>query len=173
MKEIPGYRGYFASEDGKIISTRSGQQRVLKQRIHKSYLHVQISKDTKRSVKVKMPVHQLVLMAYVGNKPEGFVCRHLNGNPLDNRVENLKWGTALENIQDSIRHGTAACLRFGEKSLAAKLKTVDVLEIERRARSGEPQKKVASDYQINQKHVSDIKLHRTWKHLWEHTRMGG
>lgn len=50
--------------------------------------------------------HALVLETFIGPRPEGMVCRHLNGNPLDNRLENLRWGTPEENAQDSIAHGT-------------------------------------------------------------------
>ena len=51
-------------------------------------------------------VHTLVLEAFVGPRPEGLVCRHLDGDPLNNRLENLRWGTPEENSQDSIQHGT-------------------------------------------------------------------
>jgi hypothetical protein len=33
-------------------------------------------------------------------------CRHLNGIPTDNRIENLCYGTISENIRDQVRHGT-------------------------------------------------------------------
>jgi len=32
--------------------------------------------------------------------------RHLNGQPLDCRAENLAWGTPRQNRLDSVRHGT-------------------------------------------------------------------
>jgi hypothetical protein len=32
-------------------------------------------------------------------------CRHLDGNPSNNRPDNLRWGTAKENAADMIRHG--------------------------------------------------------------------
>jgi len=49
-------------------------------------------------------VHRLVLEAFVGPCPEGCETRHLNGNRADNRLENLKWGTAAQNSADRIRH---------------------------------------------------------------------
>lgn len=37
---------------------------------------------------------------------EGGIGRHLNGDPSDNRVDNLTWGTPSENMYDKGRHGT-------------------------------------------------------------------
>lgn len=51
-------------------------------------------------------VHSLVLTAFVGPKPEGMECCHRDGNPLNNHIDNLRWGTHSDNMQDSIRHGT-------------------------------------------------------------------
>jgi hypothetical protein len=51
-------------------------------------------------------VHVLVLEAFVGPRPFGYVTRHLNGIRSDNRVTNLAWGTTSENSQDMLTHGT-------------------------------------------------------------------
>ena len=41
-------------------------------------------------------VGAIVLEAFVGPRPEGLVCCHLNGDANDNHLENLKWGTRAE-----------------------------------------------------------------------------
>lgn len=51
-------------------------------------------------------IHRLVLLAFVGPCPEGMECCHNNGNPADNRVENLRWDTKSENQKDRRAHGT-------------------------------------------------------------------
>ena len=51
-------------------------------------------------------VHKLVLNAFVGPAPDGYECLHINGDPADNRLQNLRWGTRSENIADAVRHGT-------------------------------------------------------------------
>lgn len=53
-------------------------------------------------------VHQLVTAAFLGPRPEGAVTRHLNGDYLDNRLENLTYGTQSENLADAVAHGTHA-----------------------------------------------------------------
>jgi hypothetical protein len=53
----------------------------------------------------KTPIHILVAEAFLGKRPEGLVIRHLNDDPTDNRLENLKYGTRSENALDAIRNG--------------------------------------------------------------------
>lgn len=50
-------------------------------------------------------IHRLVLDAFAGPRPEGMECRHLNGDPKDNRLRNLVWGTRAENMADRTRLG--------------------------------------------------------------------
>lgn len=71
-------------------------------------------------------VHRLVLEEFVGPCPEGFQCAHLDGNPQNNKLENLKWVSPLENSSHKIFHGTSG---KGEKNSMAKLSQKDVLEI--------------------------------------------
>ena len=49
-------------------------------------------------------VHRLVLEAFVGSRPPGCVARHLSGDPMDNRLENLCWDSTAENNRDILRH---------------------------------------------------------------------
>lgn len=51
-------------------------------------------------------VHQLVAETFHGSRPPGMVCRHLDGNPVNNVATNLMWGTPFENSQDAVAHGT-------------------------------------------------------------------
>ncbi len=53
-------------------------------------------------------VHRLVLLAFVGTRPNGMAVRHLNGIKTDNRLSNLVYGTYSENNHDIVRHGRNA-----------------------------------------------------------------
>lgn len=73
-------------------------------------------------------VHQLVLETFVGPRPKGMECRHLDGNKHNNHLKNLKWGTRSENQHDAVKHGTHSNGRlgkFGEKHPNSKLSDED------------------------------------------------
>jgi len=161
VKPIVGYRGYYATSCGRIISVRSGRPIFLSSRTHKGYLHCNIKVALGLAGRKKLPIHQLVATAFHGVRPGVYITRHLNGNPLDNRAVNLAWGTHSENARDSIRHGTAACLRHNERHNATKLSDDDVLAIRQLLKDGWKQNDIAVLYGINQKHVSSIKLGQT------------
>lgn len=50
-------------------------------------------------------VHAVILTTFEGPRLEGYECRHLDGNPLNNCLDNLRWGTPAENGEDRILHG--------------------------------------------------------------------
>ena len=64
-------------------------------------------------------VHRLVCAAFHGPTPSPtHEVRHLNGNPQDNRPDNLAWGTRIENWADRIAHGHGT---DGQRNPMAKL----------------------------------------------------
>lgn len=102
---IPGYGDcYFISDKGRVLSLNRHDPHVMLQTSDKrGYSMVQLSHANRTYNRF---VHQLVAEAFHGPCPEGLECRHLNGNKMDNRALNLKWGTQSENSFDRVRHGT-------------------------------------------------------------------
>lgn len=124
---IADVTGYEVSNFGRVRSLPGGKRHVCVLKLHSipgtGYLQVQ---PTVRGRNKKIYVHRLVLEAFVGPCPEGMECRHLNGNPKDNRLVNLCWGTRKENQADRRLHGTAGT---GEQHSQAKLTEMAVREI--------------------------------------------
>ena len=119
MKKIPGLENYYATKDGEIWSSKRGKLKKMsiKTKNKKGYLHVILRKNGKSITKT---LHTLILTTFSGIRPEGLQCRHLDGNKLNNNLSNLVWGTASENQQDAVKHGTHKSLS-GEKHPNAKL----------------------------------------------------
>ena len=103
--------GYLVGDDGSVWSViafkrrgvvRYGEMKRLKPSAQKrGHLMVMLGRGTYRFV------HRLVLEGFSGPCPRGCECRHIDGNPANNRISNLAWGSRSENQADSVRHGTA------------------------------------------------------------------
>ncbi|MEQ1519698.1 MAG: NUMOD4 motif-containing HNH endonuclease [Aestuariivirga sp.] len=53
------------------------------------------------------PVHQLVLEAFVGPRPEGCIdTLHEDHDPSNNKLDNIRWGTRSENLKMDYEVGT-------------------------------------------------------------------
>lgn len=107
MKPIPGFPNYAITKDGRIWSNRRQGSRGqwLHPQAKKEYGHLRILLR-KNGKYLLRQVHRLVLETFIGPCPAGKECRHLDGNPKNNNLDNLCWGTHKENFQDMIRHGT-------------------------------------------------------------------
>ena len=114
-KPVPGWEGlYEVSDQGQVRSvdrvvTRSDGRRLnlrgkeLKLLVSSSG-HIKVSLC--RVSQAQVCVHRLVLEAFVSPCPEGQEACHNNGDPADNRVDNLRWDTHAENMKDINRHGS-------------------------------------------------------------------
>jgi hypothetical protein len=167
-RPIEGFSGYRVGDDGSVWGCRKytgnplGVWRQLKYwpDAH-GYLQVNLYRDHKSHIK---KVHQLVLRAFVGPCPPNMECCHFNAVKSDNRLDNLKWGTRVENISDRVRHGTLVC---GEKSPRSKLTSDQVKEIRRiYARGGRSLKELANQYGLlNGESIRAIVNCVNWKHV--------
>lgn len=103
LKQI-GTTRYYVSADGNVYSKKKSGLVLLKQYpdTH-GYMRVCLTVNNKQHRK---RVHTLVLTAFNGGRPKGFVCRHLDGDKTNNELPNLAWGTQKENIEDQRKHGT-------------------------------------------------------------------
>lgn len=106
-------------------------------------------------------IHVAVLAAFIGHPQERQQCLHDDGDKINNRLDNLRWGTGAENSEDARRHGI---LRVGEKNNKAKLTAVAVQEI--RTRFGrETGKQICADYGVAPSTIIRAAAGRTWRHV--------
>ena len=110
LKDIPNYEGlYAATKDGRIFSyakpCSSKKGIFLKLQLmvntknrttpHKQLL-VGLWKNKKRKVFL---VHRLIAFTYILNPENKPDINHIDGNPLNNNVENIEWCTKVENMK--------------------------------------------------------------------------
>ena len=117
-KDIPGYEGLYQAStlgrirtcDGKVTSSARFPRRVWKQRVMKQKLCT--NRKGRSDYRVELwsgklhrtwLVSRLVAMTWCDGYHDGWTVNHINGDPLDNRSENLEWLSHGDNI----RHGFA------------------------------------------------------------------
>lgn len=111
--------------------------------------------------------HRLVAKAFLPpplpNQTD--VC-HNDGDPSNNRVENLRWDTHLANQRDMLKHGTAQC---GERCITAKLTDAEAVEIFLAVRDGPRgiQRRIAKKYGVSRALVCNIAKGKIRKHQIE------
>lgn len=109
MKEIPGYKGYYITKDGRVFSKKSNNRKdestpkeLKLQKDKDGYMVIGLYGEKHRKLR---KVHQLILETYKGQRPAGLVTRHLNGDNTKNDLDNLLYGTQSENEKDKFIHG--------------------------------------------------------------------
>ena len=170
-RPVPGYEERYAiSSLGRVKSLkrvvfgikgyrRSISERILRAKTHKKgYLEVSLCKEGRKS---HFRVHILVMRAFVGPCPEGKQTRHLNGNHADNRTDNLRYGTPVENAGDMISHGRQP---RGENNGQAVLMATQVNAI-RSLSADVSHAEIARRFGVNPQTIMNVRLRRTWKHL--------
>lgn len=99
---------------------------------------------------VHMYVHRIVADTFLGSCPSGKEVHHKDGDPTNNRVDNLEYITHAENI----RHGYEN--KLGENHHSAKLTDQQAREIRSRRLAGERGVDLAREFNISQPTICDI-----------------
>jgi hypothetical protein len=167
-RQIPGFEGYYqVSDHGNVRSLRCGmgvrsRPRPVKARPTKDgYLRVALH-SAERPKAAHTNVSRLVLMAFVGPRPDGHDAAHQDGVRTNNRLSNLRWMTHQANIDQRDEHGTTA---WGEADGNAKLTAEQVQDIRSRVAGGERQRDIARFYGVCKGTISHIITGRNWARL--------
>lgn len=106
----------FTSKRGRRCVRRTAPKFLAIQTLPAGYKTVHLNLDGQRVLRT---VHSLVAAAFIGPRPARYDVAHYDGNPANNRVENLRYATRRENHGDKKRHGTHA---HGSRIKQAKLR---------------------------------------------------
>lgn len=118
-KPIKDYEDlYMVSNTGLIKSLHWNKEKLLKQVIRNNnypYYFVGLLKDGKRKY---FAIHRLVAMMFIPNPNNYEQVDHLDGNKLNNNVENLEWVTPKENTNRAWKKGQAKYTKERKEKLS-------------------------------------------------------
>ena len=110
-KDIKGFEGWYqVSTFGRVkrlkkVHCNHGKRNIVERELilspsndKKGYKHVMVSNGNERK---RCKVHRLVAEAFIPNTENKPQVDHINRNPADNRVENLRWVTNAENVNNT------------------------------------------------------------------------
>lgn len=95
-KKINGYEQYSVSDKGRVRNDRNGY--ILKPVVRSStcdYLNVLLPQGSGKYIHKN--VHALVAEAFIGERKDGLVVNHKDGNKHNNCADNLEWVTRSQN----------------------------------------------------------------------------
>ena len=100
-KFIEGYRHkYIITPSGKIYNNFTGK--LMKHRLIAGYPHVGLRVyDGKSSTQKLFKVHRLVAEYFLPKVKDKPIVNHIDGNKLNNSLDNLEWATISENTKHS------------------------------------------------------------------------
>ena len=147
---------YEITRDGRVISHKNSKPRELKPYLDRDgYKRVTLIIEGKPK---HYSIHRLVAMTYLineFNKPE---VNHIDGNKLNNALENLEWVTRSENTQKAYNNKQQIAL--GKPKLTPEL----VKEI-RENKHNLNRAQLAKRYNVSCGCIQHIKKGRTWKNI--------
>ena len=160
-RDIEGYEGrYQISTYGRVktINRYKTDGRYQKERLRisevdrRGYEFVLLFDGDKYH---RFSVHVLVANAFIPNPKGKPQVNHIDGNKLNNNVENLEWATASENQIHALKMGLSHPARGFDKPNTV-LSEKDVIDIREYRKNGMTLNEIASMYNISFGYVSRI-----------------
>lgn len=169
-KDIENYEGlYQVSNYGRVKSLprmyaqKHGIiEKILKLQDSNGYLKCQIYKNGKQK---RYFLHRLMAIAFIPN-PNFLPCiNHIDGNKLNNKIENLEWCTRSQNVRHAYKLGLIIS-RKGEKHPRARLKEIDVKNIRYLYGNHKySRRELAKIYCIGKTTLQHIICRDSWNHI--------
>lgn len=165
---IKGFEGFYEiSTLGSVRSitrtVKNGNKtctyhaRILKQSIKTGYRSVCLCRDGRQYFP---HIHRLLAQAFIPGS--GQVVRHLDGDPKNNAISNLAWGSFSENENDKLLHGRRP---LGESHPNSKINDDVVRKIRALKASGKSQLAIATMLGINRGVVGAVVRGQGWRHV--------
>lgn len=158
---IPDYPNYEVSNFGNVKSWTIKSKGKLLKPGWKSDGYETITLTNSKGSKTTS-VHKVVLLAFIGKRPKGLEIRHLDGNPSNNHLSNLAYGTRKENYADRVKHGTS---NRGERHPMSKLTTQDIHLIRNLIGFGWGHRMIGEIMGVTGENIRKISTGKRWSHI--------
>lgn len=160
VKLIAGYKNYWISENGKVISLYRGK--ILNSRLNENGYLTTILSSNGYDLKTHL-IHRLVAQEFVPNFEDKPQVNHINGDKTVNHYSNLEWCTSKENIIHAYVNGLALS-KHGEDSHRSKLTNDQAKEIRQYFHDRSyTVPELAVTYNISIRTVWDILMYKKYK----------
>lgn len=167
-KEIKGCEDkYMVSSFGRVktlartVKFKGNQVRHLTERIIKPQLsncgYWIVTIQGKREL-----IHRLVAETFLDNKQ--IQVNHIDGNKLNNKLDNLEWCTRSENMIHAHKNNLVN-VAIGERNGSAKTSTASVYAIREKIANGEIPSKVGIEFGLAKLTIRDMCNGKTWTHI--------
>jgi hypothetical protein len=165
-RPIDGYGGHYeVSNLGRLRSYgRYDKLAILKLFVgDRGYYRKPLyNKVTKKSY--NFSIHRLVANAFIPNPDNKPNVNHIDGNKLNNKVENLEWVTQGENLQHAIKSGTLVL--DGPNNPTAAFTKEQVIEIRELYSKGNlSRREIANIYGVSKSPIDNMLSKRTYKNI--------
>lgn len=164
VAHVKSHPGYCVTSSGRLLSCRTaggfGDWKEITGGLDKDGYRKAILCDGTGG-RSHVRIGAVVLEAFRGPRPEGMVVCHRDGNRVNNSIDNLRWATQKENINDKWECGT---YQHGDRASRRKLTSESVLTIRRRHESGETIAHLATEYAVHKSTIDAAISKRNWKY---------
>jgi hypothetical protein len=152
--EIEEFPGYHVSDQGRV----RGKRGIIKPgNTKRGYFVVRLYLGNVRGADY---IHKLVLKAFGPEQPPDTTIDHINRIITDNRIENLRWATKQQQIDNTVFDEPK-----GSKNPNSKLTESDIPKIRQLISMGLSQKEIGERFNANRVTISYIKNKKTWSHV--------
>ena len=156
IRDVFGYEGIYTVDDnGNVFSSKT-------KKIHsvfttsKGYQQISLRKNGELKT---LKLHRLILLSFQYRDDYKLLeVNHIDGNPSNNKLNNLEWCTRSYNIKHAIKIGLIK--NKGEKNHNHKLVEGDINYIRTSILNN---KQLGKMFNVSNSNISLIRLYKTWK----------
>lgn len=162
FKKHPLYN-YYISNKGRVKGIKTD---YLKPTINNGYYIVGIYHKTFKNRQKQKRIHRLVVETFIGEIPEGYCVNHIDGDKLNNHLDNLEIVTFKDNVRHAYENKLARG-RKGSENSCSKLLVDEVLNIYKLIKKGKTNKEISEIYNLHERYISLIRHGKRWEFLWK------